>query len=51
MHYSEQCRRHYDAPAITNRGTVEAVTRRHMVSGEEPDLSGQYPAGSIGFGI
>ena len=41
----------YDAPTVRWCGTVENETCIYLVWAIEPDMTGQYPAGNVGFGI
>jgi hypothetical protein len=44
-------KKRYDTPAVLGHGTVERETHNQLVSSVETDMTGRYPAGTIGFGI
>ncbi|HJU64933.1 MAG TPA: hypothetical protein VJ596_04615 [Gemmatimonadaceae bacterium] len=44
-------RKRYESPVVLWCGTVESETRVNLVWAIEPDMTGQYPTGNVGFGV
>lgn len=41
----------YEAPALARSGDVIETTRNGKISVPEPDLTGMFATGSVGFGV
>ena len=44
-------RKRYEPPIVLWCGTVENETRINLIWAIEPDMTGQYAVGTVGFGV